>query len=319
MYLLPTILIPLFLLFFFLHLLDRRRRKKSIQKVCNLCMHEKQQLIDELLEPFGYCYLPKQDLFASRKDAWQREMGYCHLYDEASPHFHLIFDSLPVYFHYRNRTWLLEFWKGQYGINTGGEIGLYYADLILEETELETTLFQAVPDEAMLRMSFTLYRNGKSIAQRFENHWWLTAFRPGEFSRPADLTMCICVDFSSAEMARTFTKALCKTVCDPSLISCRCNSVTFTFSQSSENKSLRHRLQVRWAQFANRFWCKTFLSVTRPFVMSIDRVLYLYFYLPFAFRRMLHIRKYRKTKRKSGGHSQLPTSQCHSCTPDKRP
>ena len=34
--------------------------------------------------------------------------------------------------------------KGQYGINTGGEIGLYYADDIVPESRWEDTLFHSV-------------------------------------------------------------------------------------------------------------------------------------------------------------------------------
>ena len=42
-----------------------------------------------------------------------------------APRFQMVFDALPVYFDYQKKTWLIEFWKGQYGINTGAEIGIY--------------------------------------------------------------------------------------------------------------------------------------------------------------------------------------------------
>ena len=107
----------LVLLFFFC--LNHWRRKKIIQKVRCMCMKEKCCILDELIAPFGYAYLPAQDIFTSRLDVWQRDFGYCTLYDKAAFRFNMVFDCLPVYFEYDGRTWLLELWKGQYGINTG--------------------------------------------------------------------------------------------------------------------------------------------------------------------------------------------------------
>ena len=62
-----------------------------------MCMDEKCRLLKDLIEPFGYSYVLPQDIFTSRIDAWQRQFGYCRLYDEAAPHVNMILDCLPVY------------------------------------------------------------------------------------------------------------------------------------------------------------------------------------------------------------------------------
>ena len=295
MYLLFAILLPLFLVLF---ILNHRCRKKHIEKVCTMCLTDKCRLLNELLEPFGYSYILSQDIFSSRIDAWQREKGYCTFYDEAASHFGMIFDSLPIYFNYQGRTWLLEVWKGQYGINTGGEIGIYYTDrILLSENERKAALFQAVSDENMLRMSLELFRDGTKIADLTNRHWWLTAFNLGCFSEPAQLTLCASIEFPSAEMARTFLKGLYEAGYEPCDICCRCNVITFSFNRSTRNSGLFRRLKIRWVQRKNRFWCNIFLFITRPFTTSLDRVLYLYFHLPFAFRRILRIRRYKRYKR----------------------
>ena len=128
-------------------------------------------LLDELLEPFGFRYMASQDIITSRIDAFQRKLGYCTLYDKTALTFHMVFDALPVYFNYHGRTWLIEFWKGQYGINTGGEIGIYYADGIIPRSERESTLFQCVEDKDMLGLSFNLFRCGMGIADVGARHW----------------------------------------------------------------------------------------------------------------------------------------------------
>ncbi|MBO5056567.1 MAG: DUF4474 domain-containing protein [Lachnospiraceae bacterium] len=291
----------LFFGFFFLILLlffciNRWRRKKIIKKVCSLCMDEKCRILNDLIQPFGYSYILSQDIFTSRTDAWQREFGYCALYDKAASHFNMIFDCLPVYFNYQGRTWLMEFWKGQYGINTGCEIGIYYADRILNESELEHTLFQCVNNENMLKLSLTLYRENTNIAHLSARHWWLTAFDMGCFSYPSELSLHASITFPSTEMADAFAGGLIKAgYCRSDICVCHC-TVAFTFASSRQKNSAFHRFRIQITQEINRFWCKVYLFVTRPFCLSIDRILYLYYYLPFAFRKMLRIRKYKKYK-----------------------
>lgn len=288
MYLLLLILLPLFVL---LLILNYCRKKKIIKKVKALYPDEKCILINELLEPFGYNYIPSQDIFSTRIDAWQRRMGYCALYDKAAPGLNMIFDFLPVYFDFRNQTWLLEIWKGQYGINTGGEMGLYHADRILDETEYQTTLFQSVNDEDMLHFHFSLQKNESSCANVSGTHWWLTAFRLGLFSDPSDLSMEVSITFPNAEMAGAFVNGLFKAGYSTSEIKRYCNTISFTMVPVPPAKGFFRRLRIKIAQRKNLFWCKTYLRITNPFTQSLDRVLYLYYYLPIIFRKTLRIRK----------------------------
>lgn len=296
MYLFSGIFFLILLLFLFL---NYQRKKKIICKIRSMCMEEKCRLSEELVEPFGYSYVPSQDIFTSRTDAWQKEFGYCALYDAAAPHFNMVFDSLPVYFNYHGRTWLIEFWKGQYGINTGGEIGVYYANRIIKEEERKSTLFQCVDKDDMLQLSFTLLRNSSVIARLCSRHWWLTAFLTGCFSRPAGLIMHATVTFPTNEMAEAFTRGLVETGYERESIQICCNSVAFVFSAAAPVHGICRKIRIRTAQWCNCFWCRIYQFITRPFCLTVDKILYLYYYLPFAFRRMFRIRKYRKHREKN--------------------
>lgn len=148
----------------------------------------------------------------------------------------------------------------------------------------------------MVKMSFTLYRNGEDIAHLSHRHWWLTAFRMGCFTQPGDLSMRATVTFPTTEMARAFANGLLEAGYPQRNICFQCSTVTFSFLQSGTQNSFLLRLRIRLAQASNRFWCKVYLFITRPFSLSIDRLLYLYYYLPFAFRRMLRIRRYKNTR-----------------------
>ncbi len=272
------------------------KRKRIIHKVCCMCPVDKCQLLNELAEPFGYSYYPKQDIFSTRIDAWQRKFGYCALYDKTAAAFNMVFDCLPVYFDYRGRTWLIEFWKGQYGINTGCEIGVYYADGIVDEAQWEHTLFDCVDDEDMQKLSLTLFKKGDRLARLCERHWWLTAFIPGRFSEPSGLFMDVSLTFADDEMAKAFVKGLIKAGYDQDDIWMYNGMVSFSFIKRTVRYNIFRKLQRRLAQSVNHFWCRVFVTVTRPFQLSGDRVIYLYFYFPFAFRRLFRMKRIKKRR-----------------------
>lgn len=274
------------------------RRKKIRQKVCSMRMAQKCSTLNNLLEPFGYSYSSSQDVLTSRIDAWQGEFGYSSFYDDAASHFGMIIDSLPIYFNYDGKTWLIELWKGQYGINTGCEIGIYRADRILCESELDNTLFKSVGVEEMPELSFILYNSESNteIARMCEQHWWLTAFKPGLFNNPSKLSLWSCITLRSHSMAAAFFNALIREGYKSNEINFYRNTVSFTFEHPFAC-TCHNSFRIRAAQYLNKLLCRLFLFITRPFDFSADRLLYLYYHLPFIFRRILDIRKNIKHKK----------------------
>mgnify|MGYP001147717408 FL=1 len=134
-------------------ILNIYRRRQIICKILKMTFCEKLCILNELLEPFGFFYLPDQDIITSAQNAWQRNFGYHALFDKSASRLSMVFDCEPIYFNYQDRTWMIEFWKGQYGINTGGEIGVYCADSILKPFEYAHTHFHSVSNEQMLNLS----------------------------------------------------------------------------------------------------------------------------------------------------------------------
>ncbi len=158
----------------------------------------------------GFAYSKEQDIFFSTINAWQRNFGYSRLYDEAAPHFAMIVDSEPVYFEYDNKRWLIEFWKGQYGLTTGCEVGIYNTKRpefsipgIFNET-----FYDCARDEDMLFISYTFYKNGQELFAREDKHWWLTGFKLGEFSQPSELFMEISITLKDEAMLDAFIEGM---------------------------------------------------------------------------------------------------------------
>ncbi len=293
MYLSFAIIFFILLILFFL---GYGHRARIIRKIRCMPASEKCSLLNDIIRPFGYAYIPKWDIFTSRIDAWQREFGYCDFYDKSAVHLHMVLDCLPVYFDYKGETWLIEFWKGQYGINTGCEIGIYHAGRILDRNEWKSAHFHSVKDHQMLKISLVLSAGSRIIAKLGARHWWLTAFCLGTFCPPSYLTLHALLNFPDSEMADAFAQGLMNAGADSGDIKRHRNLISYRFHTSGHVQGLH----ARFVQWANRFWCRVYLSVTRPFSLSIDRVLYLYEFLPFAFRKMLRIRKFKHKRGKAG-------------------
>lgn len=290
------------------------RRKKSIKKVRQMCKHQKLLLLNELSKPFGFCYVApnpyqgllcerEDDIFKSRMDAWQRAKGYEALYDKAAAGAHMIFDCWPVYFNYEGRTWLIELWKGQYGINTGAEVGVYHADKIIPKEMRKIAHFDAVEEEEMPYISFRLKKKQKNLFSTAEKHWWLTGFRMGEFSKPKDLSLSVKIRFDDIEQAKAFVQGVKESGKTEKY--CRnCNEVYLCMDFSNHFKCCV-RFYRNWIQFLNRILCKLYLWATKPFNTTLDRVLFLYFLLPGCFGKLLCIRPLQCKKKRRVRENEL--------------
>lgn len=271
------------------------RRRRSKKRVSRMGMPEKLRLLEELAEPFGFFYLSEPDVFTGRLDAWQKDAGYQPLFDRAAVYFHMAFDALPVYFDYDGKTWLIELWKGQYGVTTGAEIGVYHAGRLLTEEERKRAHFQAADEREMPEIYCGLEKGGNRMFDIRKRHWWLAGFRVGEFSSPKQLRMSTAIVFADAQQARQFFYGLGESGLGRNKYWLCGNKVYVRFDCSPSGSGF---FLFRWfVQCQNLLCCKLYLLVTRPFTETADRMLFLYFQLPGCFRRMLK-RLARRRKRR---------------------
>ena len=149
----------------------------------NFHAEESDSIYSEELEKsgiFGYLYDPSGKYFYTADDPWQRNVGYNSIFDTAAPLTFIDFDTVRLRFPYGDKDWMIQLWKGQYGlIFYGAEVGIYTKpkDRVLMHYDCAT-------DDEMLKMSmvFNEYKNG-SWQQRFTRpygyYWWCTGFLPG--------------------------------------------------------------------------------------------------------------------------------------------
>lgn len=231
--------------------------------------------LDKAIEVAGYAYDSKQDIFYSNLNAWQRKVGYCRLYDEVSAPLGMIMDCEEIHFEFCGQKWMIGLWKGQYDMVTGGEIGVYHeaVDLKFLRGVLKGTFYQSVSDSQLLPMSFTLRKNFKKLFTREERHWWLTGFKLGEFSEPAELTMDISITLENAEMRDAFVGGLWNAGYSLNEFTKDGNTVSFTFATPHTSQPLTRTKATDWLiQRKNEQLCLKYQQLTEPFETLQDKV-----------------------------------------------
>lgn len=265
------------------------RRYRSIKSVRAMSPDEKDAKLNSLAEPFGYAYDEKKDIFYTVTDAWQRNFGYRKAYDEAALSTFMIIHCLPVYFDYDGKTWLMEFWKGEYGITAGCEVGLYHADTILLPGQYGKAQFGAATDEEMMDMSVMLLQRMGEVFSFRMRHWWLACFAVGRPELPENLRTIYRLRFPDSEMKHAFLQGLFESgFSGKNVRSTSPNTVLLYHNLENALPFIGVRQwQKKFVHAYNSMLCYLYEWYTRPFLAQRDRILFLYMQLPSALRHFL--------------------------------
>lgn len=278
-------------------LLYRRHKKISKIKVWlkNSTPEEREEYVNEALKGSGFQYDGQQDIFYSEKNPWQKKYGYNRLYDEAAALTGMIIDCEPIYFEYDGGMWMLELWKGQYGMSLGGEIGLYRA---LRE---DGSLFKGVEEEDFIGMRMEIYVSGRRLLGRREKHWWLTGFALGKSSKPEDMKMAVSLTFLSRLMCQSFVEGLRRAGYSAGEYQVRGESVRFWFSiphthQPATRGPVMDTVRLWWF----RMLCRCYQHYTRKYQTSAEKLIFLQTKAPWLFSMAIRIGKSRRLFEREG-------------------
>ncbi len=159
---------------------------------------KKDNFLRNLLESkqvLSYQYSYVDDYYYTNdKEAWQYNFGFGKIYDFVSPYLLLEYDYIRVFFTYEGKDWMLQMWKGQYGlVFYGGEIGIYTREHT-DEGINEWTFFNCPAEEDWLKMEMTLWHEqldgtwNREFTREYDEYWWCTGFKNGHLRQeePAD-------------------------------------------------------------------------------------------------------------------------------------
>lgn len=293
-YITPLILIVAVFIFFLYH----KRSRKVVKKIRQMSCQEKFRLLNELAAPFGLSLDSGQGILTTRTDAWQKKFGYGEFYDKGALAMQMVFDREPVYFNHRGKTWLVELWKGQYGISTGAEAGIYHSSSIVPPSLRQQTIFQAVREDEMLPIGLRLTNSGTPLFTLKQTHWWLGGFVPGTCTLPEDLTLEVTLTFPEDSISLSFIQALITLgYKEKDILACD-TTVQFSFTKPKAIPSITWDSWLQsYVLWKGQLSCKLYTWITRPFSDTQDRLLYMYLLLPLICPRILSIGRMKKRYR----------------------
>lgn len=261
-----------------------------------LSKSEKNIELNKDLAPWGFGYYAAQDLFYSLRNGWQRNCGYCQLYDEGSAALSMIIDCEPIYFEYAGKNWLIEFWKGQYGMTTGCEIGIYNTTepILYNKSGFVSTLFDCPKDKDQIHMSFTLKKYNKILLQRSEQHWWLTCFKLAEYSSPSDLAMAAEIRLKDNTMTDAFIEGMIRAGYNTSDLTIRGNSIAFNYDVPRTRQPLTRTPIIEFIMQTNNHRNCLAYTLAGKYLPenTLDRLFFIKEQAPKIYRRIMDIGNY---------------------------
>jgi len=211
----------------------------------NMTPREKQ----EALKLLGY-KMDSNGIFYVEHEPWQKQFGFNQIYDLASPLIQMVYATVRIKFRYGyvyklgtegaskgkvlyddsgnpiyeqdprtgkpiEKDWMVQMWKGRYGlVMLGGEIGVYTKP----STQNSEHYYAAVAEEELV-MAMDLYQQNQKtkatpkhlFTRGPESAWWLTGFVPGsyiEFNRKSEIIMVTNIQFPNEEMLAVFANGI---------------------------------------------------------------------------------------------------------------
>ena len=139
--------------------------------------------------------------------SWQRQYGFSLAYDlfsASSPLFNYV--TRRFRFSYGGKEWMVQIWKGNYGmITNGAELGVYN-----RPAGTVGTWYGSVPDDAMMPMQMTLLHGEDTLLSKGPvTHWWLSAFKMSRtLYLPHTLTLRFSLTLPDAGMLAALSAAI---------------------------------------------------------------------------------------------------------------
>ena len=167
----------------------------------------------------------------------------------------------------------------------GSMVGIYVDDGEDEGKDPEDIFYQSVSSKDQLPISILLYKNGKPLFQRSQNHWWLTGFVLGEFSYPGELMLEVSLSFEDLEMMGAFLEGCYRAgyreedlhICYDTVSFCLCRP------KNAPSHYCRRFCRSR-IQWQNRLHCRLYGHLTKGFERTVDRLYYLMLAYPHLMR-----------------------------------
>jgi len=185
------------------------KQREAIRNNPNLTPQEKQQALKLLTYK-----IDKNGIFYVEHERWSSTQGFNQIYDLASPLIQMVYGTIRIKFRYNNQDWMIQMWKGRYGLEMlGGEIGVFTKPT----TQAAEHYYSALPSEELVMAMDVWQHNFLTGQTKYlftrgpEKNWWLNGFVPGslyEFNRKSEIIMLANMQFPDQEMLGLFVSGM---------------------------------------------------------------------------------------------------------------
>ncbi len=165
----------------------------------------------------SYKYDPDGNYYyTDDKECWQKNFGFNEVYDTFAPLTIMYYDTVRTTFEYGGKEWLVQTWKGQYGMAfVGGEVGIYTRNPNLNIG----SHFVCADKSDWLNMEMACmwdeYETGEYRAvfnRDYDKYWWATGFVVGFPNGSlrktlSEFRLVTHITFKDTEMADAFCEA----------------------------------------------------------------------------------------------------------------
>ncbi|MCR5485471.1 MAG: DUF4474 domain-containing protein, partial [Clostridiales bacterium] len=167
----------------------------------------------------SFLYSYEDDFYyVSDHNCWQKDFGFSKFYDIIAPYVLIEYDYVRVFFTYQDLDWMIQLWKGQYGIMFyGSEVGVYTKPHS-DKKDTVFTKYQAPDESNYLKIGSSLYRDHDrsgvyrhEFTMPYKQHWWSTGYKFGRLNRvePAgELRLVTRITLKDEEMTKLFVEGL---------------------------------------------------------------------------------------------------------------
>lgn len=155
--------------------------------------------------------------YTNDKDCWQDDFGFARIYDLVAPYVLMEYDYSRVFFTYEGQDFMIQLWKGQYGLLFyGGEIGIYSKPADGKEPGI-MTFYKKPAEEYWPNIEMSLYHQNifgeyeREFTRDYGKYWWCTGFKDGHLriQEPAnELRIVGRITLPEPEMTEYFVQGL---------------------------------------------------------------------------------------------------------------
>ena len=240
-------------------------------------MVEQSQKAAKLYDEFasrGFFYSSKDDAFYSTEDAPQSKFGNCQLYDDTMPLIGTIVDCEPIQFDFDNTHWLIEFWKGQYGMASGCQIGVYStSNDTIKGPGFHGSFYESPDNKECCFISYTLKKKNKTLLSHASKECFSAGLKVGEFSNPSSLSLKVRITFPNKKMVLPFVGGLKAAGYAANEYRVLFHNVTVHFTKPHTTQpASRTRVQEAIIQQGNRFDCNKYSKLTKNCSNTIEKL-----------------------------------------------